>query len=330
MFLDTRLGNTSRWFFDRPKDWAMRVPEIVRQGVVFLARAIQKGSQEWLHFAGTGFLVNVPANIGEPDRFYVFLVTAKHVVEQLALGDWVMRVNTKDGGFKDIRGAKNHKWWFHPTEEDRTDVAVTWAQLPEDAAISVLPQEAFLHDRLIKDAGVGAGDEVFMVGLFNRMRGRSRNLPLVRIGNIAMIPDVGELVPGVRIGSDRVVDAEAYLIEARSLGGLSGSPAFVRVTLEHENAVSMPGRPGTESVLLTGPFFLLGLVNGHWEIDPVDKNAHDLRMIPQQKPEAVNLGIAVVVPAKKILETLYHPELMAQREKEDRAWIADHGTTSLD
>jgi hypothetical protein len=327
MFLDTRLGNTPRWFFNRPRDWAMRVPDISRKNTVFLGRVIQKGREESLEFGGTGFLVSV--NSVRPCHFYLFLVTAKHVAEELARGDWVMRVNTKDGGFKDIRGTKDHKWWFHPSEEDRTDVAVTWAELPDGADISVLPETLFVSDLLMSE-GIGPGDEVYIVGLFRRMQGRSRNLPLVRIGNIAMIPDAGELVPGVKIGKDRVVNAEAYLIEVRSIGGLSGSPVFARMTVEKEVDIESPDMTETGPVLATGPTFLLGLMNGHWATDPVNKNDPNPPMISQYRPEAVNLGLAIVIPAKKILETLYHPELVAQRQQSDAAWQAEEGTTSLD
>jgi hypothetical protein len=326
MFIDTRLGNTPRWFMDRPEDWAMRVPEIVRKNVVFLARVIQNGSIESLHFAGTGFFVNVPASA--PDQWHVYLVTAKHVVEQLALGDWLMRVNVEGGTFRDIRGTKDHKWWFHPTECDKTDVAITQVVLPEKVDITAVAEDMFLDDQDISPTGIGAGDEVFVVGLFNRMRGQSRNLPLVRIGNIAMIPDSGELVPGVKIGINRVVDAEAYLIEARSIGGISGSPVFVRTTVEWPDTMSVRGGPIEKtSFFLPGPFYLLGLVNGHWDIDPMEKNDPDPRS--GKKPEAVNLGIAVVIPVKKIRDTLHHPELVAARRQSDQQ-LRDARTTTLD
>ena len=60
--------------------------------------------------------------------------------------------------------------------------------------------------------------------------------------NIAMIPD--EPV------TTSLGDIKAYLVEARSIGGLSGSPAFVRET-------------GAEG---TGSFYLLGLMHGHWGV----------------------------------------------------------------
>jgi len=94
---------------------------------------------------------------------------------------------------------------------------------------------------------------------------------------------------------------EAYLIESRSIGGLSGSPAFVRQTV--------PGGMGS--------FYLLGLMHGHWDIPPEQKN--DLLMSGDYFGR-VNMGIAIVITAKKILEVLYHPELVERRQKSDESF----------
>ena len=52
---------------------------------------------------------------------------------------------------------------------------------------------------------------------------------------------------------------------------------------------------------------LLGLVHGHWDL-PVSFSA-------TEQAEAVNMGVSIIVPAKKILEVLYHPELAAMRKQ---------------
>jgi hypothetical protein len=306
----------------------MRVPEPIRKNVVFLGRRLQKGNEEEVRFVGTGFFVMVPSRF--PDRGYLYLVTARHVVDILTLGDWVMRVNTRTGGCVDFWGNKDHKWWFHPTEEDRTDVAVTTIKATEELDFRALPLSIFVADEDMKsETGIGPGDEVFLTGLFNRMRGRSRNMPIVRMGNVAMIPDPGELVPGVRIGRSRVVDAEAYLIEARSMGGVSGSPVFVRRTVSQFDPVSTRGgQPKVTHCLVYGEFFLLGLMNGHWDIDPMEKNDPD--PVLGRRDGSVNLGIAVVVPSNKIRESLYHPELVALREQQESVYAASQGTTTPD
>jgi hypothetical protein len=89
------------------------------------------------------------------------------------------------------------------------------------------------------------------------------------------------------------------LIEARSIGGLSGSPAFVFETVP----------------VGIGTFYLLGLMHGHWDIPPQMKN--DFKINPELFGR-VNMGIAIVVPAKKILEVLNHPQLVTQRENTEK------------
>jgi hypothetical protein len=49
-------------------------------------------------------------------------------------------------------------------------------------------------------------------------------------------------------------------------------------------------------------------MRGHWDL-PVGAQT--------QQAEAVNMGISIIVPAKKILEVLYHPELVALRAEQD-------------
>ena len=112
------------------------------------------------------------------------------------------------------------------------------------------------------------------------------------MGNIAMMPN--EPVP-TKIG---LIDA--YLIEARSIGGLSGSPAFVR-----------------ETIVGIGNFHLMGLMHGHWDL-PVDM-VNDEASTPDEPDvsQAVNMGIAIVVPAKKIMEVLNRNELVEMRAKGD-------------
>jgi hypothetical protein len=65
---------------------------------------------------------------------------------------------------------------------------------------------------------IGIGNEVAFAGLFVNHHGKKRNEPIVRFGNICGIPS--EPV------STKAGDIEAYLVESRSVGGLSGSPVL--------------------------------------------------------------------------------------------------------
>jgi hypothetical protein len=350
MFLDSRLGNTPRWFLYKPKDWNMRVPDETIKSVVFIGRLLESGGQIDAKFSGTGFFVQVPsAQVNT--RAYNYLVTAKHVANAVSLKHWFIRANvmhpTDDGSyFGTFLGNENVRWWFHPTEADIVDVAVMPFPIPPNIDYSVVPESMFVNQKVIEEVYVGPGDEVVISGLFTRITGSKKNLPIIRVGNISLLSEPGELWPGVTMLEPtadgerlekRHVKSEFHLIEARSIGGLSGSPVFVRSSVP----VKVPlqrlagGVPVNDVVnehwcAMTGPVLFLGLVHGHWEIPAEEKN----EIYPQdditKKKDVVNVGLAVVVPAKKILEVLYHPELVRQRHEYDEEYLASLGTTTPD
>ena len=247
-----------------------------------------------LCYAGTAFVVQVPF---EDSSGCLHLVTAKHVADAVG-SDFVIGFNGKDG--KPLF-AKNGgvPWYFHPEEPDSVDVAVIpfASSRIRDYDISPIPVQIFADEKRIKEYDIGLGDELFSVGLFTRYFGLTTLIPIVRTGNIAMIPK--ERVPLGRFGL-----ADAYLAEGRSIGGLSGSPVFCRNTLK------MPGineQGQVKHVAGAGQIHLLGLMHGHWDL-PVDFSESD-------KSEAVNMGVSIVIPAKKILEVLYSPNLVRTRDE---------------
>jgi hypothetical protein len=180
------------------------------------------------------------------------------------------------------------RWWYHPTD-DSVDVAVTPWSPPDYVECETIPKKMFVTEEVIATQSIGTGDEVFIVGLFAHLAGTARNMPIVRVGNIAMMDEE-------RVHSQDFGLMDTYLIEARSIGGISGSPVFVRS--------SGPGG-------LLSSCFLLGSIHGHWDIRPEDKNTF-LDGVGD-KAEKINMGIAVVVPAKRILEVFDHPELVQMR-----------------
>lgn len=264
----------------------MLVPDDIQQCVVYLGLPVTAApGMRGMKPSGTAFFVRVEADL--PGASFIYLVTAKHVVEKLQGQDFAMRANKKDGGGQFFLGPANVRWWFHPTD-DLVDLAlIPWAP-PDIVQFKTIPTSSFVTDDVLKGGKVGVGSEVLMPGLFVHLAGFKRNIPIVRIGNVAMIPD--EPVP-TKLGP-----MEGYLIEARSIGGLSGSPVFVR--------------PDTG-----GPIYFLGLMHGHWDVpieerdDMVEVN-HDTDAFGK-----VNMGIAIVVSATKILEVLNQPELQEMRRK---------------
>lgn len=296
--IDYRLGGKPRYFIGLKPGELMQVPPEVKRSVTFVCCKTSKGKK----VAGTAFFVSMPFE-DMPDRDFVYLVTAKHVIESIkehSLDELVhIRLNLKEGGY-DFMGISFDTWYYHPNDSS-IDVAVM--PLPRVVAkdidfLTIPLDEMVATDEIIAEKGIDIGDEVFLVGLFFKHYGSQRNIPILRVGNIAQMPE--EPV------QTKLGPMKAYLIEARSLGGISGSPVFV-----HRGDIrTRQGQPQ-----LVYEFYLLGLMHGHWDLP-----APDIDMLIQDEldREPVNMGIAVVVPVSDILSTLNHEELMEQRERIER------------
>ncbi len=292
--IDYRLGGCPKYVFTDDLFPFMLIPDEIRQCVAFLGVNTPTGPR----LCGTAFFVGVPSEAA-PGASYGYVVTAKHILDKIReiYGNDAMtfiRVNVRGQDAVRAEIALQH-WRYHPTDST-VDVAVI-----EDASgdsrfeTKRIPLEMAATAEAITKHKIGVGDEVFMTGLFSHHHGRTRNLPIVRIGNIALMPD-----EPIRAGEWGEI--QAYLIEARSIGGLSGSPVFV-----HLGGIRLGQISG-------GGFRWLGLIHGHWdlpisELDAVTSDA--LRM------ENVNMGIAIVVPVDKIIEVLNQEALMTRRKKAD-------------
>ncbi|MGA8149732.1 MAG: hypothetical protein WB952_02050 [Terriglobales bacterium] len=305
--IDTRIGGAFRYYLSPQEDMNMRVPDEVLKSSVFIGA--MQGTEPV--YGGTGYFVGVDGAYGSPS--WIYLVTARHVAEKIDGLDFVVRVNRKDGPPAIINGVGT-KWWYHPTEPDMVDSAVVPWGLPDGVGptldVATLPLAMFATDKVLAQQNIGIGDQVFVVGLFTRVQKTSRSIPICRIGNIAMVP--GE---PIYFGNKLI---EAYLIESRSIGGLSGSPVFVRNTVNLQGLKDGSGQP-LSAAITSNTFYFLGSVIGHWD-QPGPQD-----VISQV--EAVNMGIAPIVPAQKIVETINHPELVEMRKQWDekvRASNKDH------
>jgi hypothetical protein len=114
---------------------------------------------------------------------------------------------------------------------------------------------------------------------------------------------------------------DAYLIEARSIGGLSGSPVFITIPRRHPIPVSKDQVGLVETGETT---YLLGLVHGHFDIENLNEDA----VSDIDNGRGINTGIGVVIPVEKILETIYQPELVEMRKKAAEEYRSKHGATA--
>jgi hypothetical protein len=256
-----------------------------------------------------------------------YLVTAEHVVSGLLSRQkeiW-LRSNLKDGTAREVHISPEH-WWFHPDNEaSPTDVAVAGVVFLNDEEYLAIPLNGpygmSATSQMLDARAIGVGHEVFVTGLFRSHYGNQRNIPIVRVGNIAMMR--GEPVKTEYCGY-----TDAYLIEARSVGGLSGSPVFISIPVIVTGGVDAQGKPCNDFVPYQGDkTHLLGLMHGHFDIQNLNEDV----IVDDEcgVTQGIHTGIGVVIPVEKILETIYHPELVESRRSvfkdhlEDSRYIVD-------
>jgi hypothetical protein len=309
-----------RFRIERGYDPSVRIPEVVLKCVGFVGEVTQRDSSGVSgDLYATGFFVSVPCaspELRQTGMRTCYFVTAKHVAIDLKDREVYFLVNKVGGGVTELLHIYDNTWWFHPTDAT-ADLAVAQIYQQSNADIDAVGIEYLGTPERLAELNIGIGDEVFATGLFTPAPGTARNIPIVRHGNIAMMP--GEQIQ-TELGY-----ADVFLVEARSIGGLSGSPVFVRPTI---NIPIEEQRGGVKNIFVVGHgATLLGLMHGHWDIQESEINKAD---IVQDRKKGVNLGIGIVVPAIKIWETITRSELTEIRMKAEKKVLSKNvpGTDS--
>jgi hypothetical protein len=277
--------------------------------VVFVGFKDREGKED---LRGTAFMLRYAENPKTPDDAFNYLVTAKHNLwkakHEEGASELLVRFNTRDGKSRAV--ATSFSDWTPNVElpEDQQDTP-PWldvAVLPCFGANSILaadfdifPFSSVIHinDDGIKQLPITIGDEVFFPGLFSAQRTSDRNSPIIRCGNIAAM--AGKLK--VDVCAVKNVEIEGYLLEARSLGGLSGSPVFVYHPERRREWTDEKGNTYRQNVRKATTHALLGVVTSHYDERRTEK-------------ANVNMGIAVAVPFTTIQrEIMEMPKLRQQR-----------------
>ena len=270
-----------------PSSKIMVVSDEIRKCVVFVGFQVASGE---MRLAGSAFFVS-RAEEGTKG-VDIFLATAKHVIDgirNLGLSEVFIRVNTNQGESVWAK-CQHNDWLFHPTDQS-VDLALLRTGVPDGWDHLVIPSSMCATSEILRKNEVGLGDEVFVVGLFRHHHGVRKNIPIVRVGNLAAMAE--EKVSTKDFG---LVDA--YLIEARSIGGLSGSPVFLNMgAVRYLDGGVKHARNGLMVILL-------GLVHGHYDVPSSSVDTVDAQSPETLSPERVNTGIAIVVPMEKIRETI--------------------------
>ena len=302
----TRIGQYDTYpdpFFVE-RDEAVNLSSKVLKCVAFLG--IKENGR--FHPRATAFFVSYE----EEQHKFNHLVTAEHVVSGLMLEGYEiwLRVNLTNGKGKEFR-LDTDAFRYYPNERMPSDVAVcpfsptlqddeTGETFTTDIVSLALDESerGFLPTAEFARESMGLGAQIAIVGLFRSHYGENRNIPVVRVGNIAALP--GEPVHSKYAGY-----IDAYLIEARSIAGLSGSPVFAL-----PDPAMVLARGLSKGTLGKGAA-LLGLMHGHFDVPNLNEDV----VTDQDEPaRGVHTGIGVVVPVNKIVETVRHPELVEMRK----------------
>lgn len=265
----------------------MVVEDAIRKCVVFIG--LEKADQS-KHLVGTAFLL-VKDEPGKSHAHNAYLVTARHVVEGIrrkGLTKVFVKVNGTNGTTKWI-ATELSDWFIHPFDSS-IDVAILELSSISGWDHLGYPLSRCINDQILEKNNVGLGDEVFIVGLFSHHHGNNKNIPIIRVGNVAALSEE-------RIQTKTFGEIDAYLIESRSIGGLSGSPVFLNLgpLRFFQGVPQIASRPVIH--------YLLGLVHGHFDIkagytDLIDEDT------TTESYERINTGIAIVVPFRQIHEVL--------------------------
>jgi hypothetical protein len=254
---------------------------------------------------GTGFLVQTRHRGFD----FTFMVTADHVLD-LVRGDFVwIRLNNSSGEVAPpIRLAKNSKITNLPKEWDIAVLPIPELAAQYHARPYILDRnehKAFLENV----SNIELGDEVATIGLFTSHYGRTKNIPVVRHGHIAMLPDEPVWT--------RRSYLKAYIVEVRSILGLSGSPVFL-------NLPRMRTKDGGIQLIRGIGAILVGVMLGYFLI----RSADDQIIVPKTQGGDVpedgddvslderNTGFALVCPIENLFDIL---ELPAMRKSFDNA-----------
>jgi len=292
----------------------MEIPDTILKCVAFIAinRNSPRGDENY-HLLGTVFFVGYPINgtegVEDSGGRQVYAVTAKHIIDRFS-GSSIdanvyLRVNARNPKVFRHIPIPLAAWEFD--DDARIDVAV--ASLPDyffdNFDHHYIPVEMFGDSE--RPELVSPGGDLFFPGLFSQRHGDEANIPIMRTGTVAAMP--GE---AIRTEPWSILPS-AYLIDTRSIGGMSGSPVFS--CAPYPRFARTPTNPTV--------YALLGIVHGHY-VEPFgSQDAIEEVEGDSGKSPSINAGIAIVVPISCVREVLEKPVLVEQRERLRQQWFEE-------
>lgn len=284
--------------------WEPRVPYLPPGAVgpaIFLYPTVEQARkrEEW---GGSGFLVGT-RSVANKACVHLYAITNEHVATSCP----VIRAYTSRGDVVILDDDHpDRRWTSHP---DGDDVSVLYLGPFNEHEYWFVPDWIFLARDDIVPPGPGPGDECFMVGRHVNHDGRQFDRPVVRFGNLAMLPEP------IR-QRERAFDQESFLVDMRSIAGFSGSPVTVfyeRQDWRKEGVwIKHPGHLEQSGVV--DKAWLLGVDWGHLS------QTEDIIDGAGRHQVKVKSSMAAVVPAWKIkdildtVEGIVKPREQAEKE----------------
>ena len=196
---------------------------------------------------GTAFFVGFPVP-DYPNGYVPYVVTNRHLVES---GCLFLRIALRDGSTF-VDEVPSELW----TTADDDDLAVACLALPANHDVLPLGTDLLIgEDCTFEGWPIFPGDDVLFYGRLIGHDGREKNKPVMRFGNISLLPD--DDAP-IDFGGHKQI---AFLVECRSIGGFSGSPAFVHLAEPRTLHPSTGAQPGGSWI--PGGTRFLGVNCGH-------------------------------------------------------------------
>jgi hypothetical protein len=250
----------------------MRISESLLNCVVFAGH----GDSASFNAKATAFLITYGN--------FLYLVTARHVAMEFGEDPFTLRFNSKNGGalyhyidLGESEEQKIFKWYHH--HNHHADISILlcgYTDETPDIYCEPIDVKSFVRETCIV-ASAGCGSMCHVIGLFTFRSGKYRNIPVVHTGYLCAVSDSLELIESNNGG--KLSEVEGHLVEISNLGGLSGSPVFVR----------------TDDDQLK----FLGVWQGSW-----DRSTHNQR---------VPIGMGIVTPAYRLVELLMSYEVSNER-----------------
>jgi hypothetical protein len=226
--------------------------DAIRKSIVFI---YARGADGRTQPDGTGFLIGIPSKT-KLNRKYIFLVTARHIVDPFWTGcpaknqAIIARFNKKvfdpktdDSGTVDydlpgdpLKGFK----WYMPND-DSADLAFILLNAGKIDAMGADYNVIGLSEfpKAVELETMDTGSQILSAGLFPGASGKKRNYPIFKFGYVSSRPQEKINFKGCPNG--REIAASEWMIAASLVPGNSGSPImFVPSTVA--GASAGPGR----------------------------------------------------------------------------------------